>query len=239
MCNKWLRLYLEDRQRSCSYKQYNYWYKSRLSGSATGLGVWPTIIHNILNDLNYTGMSSNLQIVYADDINFCLKSSPNEDSITYASTSAQKFYNYYCNLGISLNISKTNFMRFLPKNVNQYLSLRIIENQGLIQKTSTTTFLGVIVHHKMTWEQHIHNVVTKWSSICFLIRQLRNTVSIDILRMVYHAHVQFVLSYGLFGVLRHICMMLSLCRQKFLHHIQYFNLPKLLHFHKEVSCYLS
>lgn len=49
----------------------------------------------------------------------------------------------------------------------------------------------------MTREQHIQDAVTKLSSVCFLIRQLRNIVSIDILRVIYYAHVQSVFPYGL------------------------------------------
>lgn len=71
---------------------------------------------------------------------------------------------------------------FIPKNINQNLMLRTKINNRSIQQSKTTTCLGVMIHLKMSWKEHIHIVTAK----------LRIAVNFDILRKVY-----FVLSYGL------------------------------------------
>lgn len=49
----------------------------------------------------------------------------------------------------------------------------------------------------MTWRHHIENVVEKLSTACFVMRQIRDTVSAEVLRCAYFGLVQSILSYGL------------------------------------------
>lgn len=88
-------------------------------------------------------------------------------------------------------------MSFLPKNTCQNSNLLVKLNKKSIAQVNSIKFLGVTFDHKMTWEEHIDNVSTKLSSACFVIRQLRNTVTLDVLKLAYFGLVQSVLSYGI------------------------------------------
>lgn len=88
-------------------------------------------------------------------------------------------------------------MLFQQKNINYNYSPLIYIDHKSIEQVTETKFLGIIVDQKLTWEKHVDSVVSKLSSICFVIRQLRPTVSLDVLKMAYYGLVHSVLSYGL------------------------------------------
>lgn len=70
-------------------------------------------------------------------------------------------------------------------------------NHKTIEQTNCIKFLGIILDQKFTWEQHIDALSKKLSKACFIIRQLRNTVSLEILKLAYYGLAQSNISYGL------------------------------------------
>lgn len=88
-------------------------------------------------------------------------------------------------------------MLFQPKNSSLDEGQLIkIEHKSLHQ-VREVKFLGLTIDHKLTWESHIDNFASKLCSICFVIRQLKPTVTLDVLKLTYHGLVHSVLSYGL------------------------------------------
>lgn len=57
-----------------------------------GIVLGPLLFIVIINDLTDTG-SSNLQLVYADDTNYCINHSTNEETFIQANISAEQFDN--------------------------------------------------------------------------------------------------------------------------------------------------
>ena len=61
---------------------------------------------------------------------------------------------------LSLNIDKTNFMLFTPKNVSHCID-DIVMNQIKIQKVKETKFLGVIIDNKLKLSTHVMYISKK------------------------------------------------------------------------------
>ena len=54
---------------------------------------------------------------------------------------------------LSLNVSKTNFMRFGNRHYNGKIELRIGIKE--IEGVFVTKFLGVLMDNKLNWKEHI------------------------------------------------------------------------------------
>ena len=101
------------------------------------------------------------------------------------------------NNGINLNSSKSVAMQFYTKNTNINSSLLVKVEGKSIANVTSTKFLGIHIDQKLTWSVHIENIVSKLSSYCFVIRNIRGTVSNDVLKLLYFGLVQSTISYGI------------------------------------------
>lgn len=71
-------------------------------------------------------------------------------------------------------------------------------DQYSIKKVDFIKLLGVMVYQKLTWETQFNNIKSTLSSMCFIIRQLKDTVSIEVLKVAYYGLVYSTLSYEVF-----------------------------------------
>ncbi|KAG8237754.1 hypothetical protein J437_LFUL014297, partial [Ladona fulva] len=62
---------------------------------------------------------------------------------------------------------------------------------------STTKFLGINLSSNISWELHIDALSVKLSTTCYIFRQLRYSVSRDILLTVYYGYFYPHITYGL------------------------------------------
>jgi hypothetical protein len=61
--------------------------------------------------------------------------------------------------------------------------------------TTETRFLGLIINNTLSWKQQIEQVVNKISVACYALRNLKYTVSLKTLRLIYFAHVHCIKTY--------------------------------------------
>lgn len=99
----------------------------------------------------------------------------------------------------------TNFC--IKKILKHFLSIFNKEYQPWFDKI--TIKFGVLVDQNITWKEHIHSVVSKLSSVYFLIRQLWSTVSFTY-KMYISGMSNLYFHMTLFlGDLQRICMKLT------------------------------
>ena len=97
---------------------------------------------------------------------------------------------------LSLNIDKTNFMIFRPKNKNE-LPPDITINGSKITEVNKAKFLGVIIDNKLTWNNHIKLITQKISKgigIMIKARKYFNTIT---LTNLYNTLILPYISYGI------------------------------------------
>lgn len=195
--NDWAASYLGDRTQIVVIDKFKSNQKEITTGVPQGSILGPLFFIIFMNDLTYACTSSYKTIVYADDTNQLIAENNLVNSVLRANISADEFYQWCLYTGVMVNTSKTFLMYFQPKNINYNSSQLIRINHRSIEQVNSIKFLGITVDQKLTWEKHIDNIVAKLSKICFIIRQLRVTVSMDILKLTYYGLVQSILSYGL------------------------------------------
>ena len=98
---------------------------------------------------------------------------------------------------LSLNVSKTNYA-FYKKNDKDYeqdINLRL-SNEN-ITRVSSTKFLGMIIDHKINWQDHINHTKNKISSGLYALNKSKHVLEKHHLKTLYHSLIHPYLSYGL------------------------------------------
>ena len=153
IANQWFFSYLSNRQESVVYNGYESELKVINCGVPQGSILEPLLFLLYINDL--TNVSNFfMPILFADDTNlFCIGTDLKE-IIRLVNEEISKIYDWVNANKFSLNIDKTNFMLFTPKNFSRCIDAIVI-NQIKIQEVKETKFLGVIIDNKLKWSAHI------------------------------------------------------------------------------------
>ena len=95
---------------------------------------------------------------------------------------------------LTVNISKTVFMSFGVKGEK-------LENIRLSGETIThsenTKFLGLWIDEKLNWSKHCNTLITKLKRNLALVHNTQNLFNQATLKLIYHAHLQSHINYGL------------------------------------------
>ena len=58
-------------------------------------------------------------------------------------------------------------------------------------------FLGLMIDSNLTWNQHVDLILRRLSSACYALNCVKYTLPIDILKVIYFANIQSIMSYGI------------------------------------------
>jgi hypothetical protein len=97
---------------------------------------------------------------------------------------------------LSLNLDKTNLIKFITKNSPQY-PLNIGYNDEHIEEGVNTTFLGLQIHDHLNWTTHINQLVPKLSGACYAVRYILHISNTDTLKSIYFACFHSLMKYGI------------------------------------------
>ena len=84
-------------------------------------------------------------------------------------TELQKLSLWFKANKLSLNIDKTKFMVFTPRQKRNKLNITLVIDGKQIKQTKDNIFLGVVIDEHLSWKSHISNVANKISKSIGLI----------------------------------------------------------------------
>ena len=84
---------------------------------------------------------------------------------------------------LSININKTSYIIFSNKKAKQDYELTL--NDVRIKKVTKAKKLGVYIHHKLTWKEHISSVCQKVAKCTANINRNKHIVNKDNLSFFY------------------------------------------------------
>ena len=191
--HEWFCSYLHNRKQSAIFNGYESEYKLLKCGVPQGSILGPLLFLVYINDLPSVS-DLFMPILFADDTNlFCtgkdlkaLSHKINEEiAKIYAWVNANK---------LSLNIDKTNFMLFTPRNSSRCID-DIVINGIRIAEVTETKFLGVIIDNKLKWSTHILYIRKKIAKGIGILLKARKCFNNETLLSLYHTFVYPYLSY--------------------------------------------
>ena len=89
---------------------------------------------------------------------------------------------------LKLNISKTNYIIFHNRSVNNSI-LPISLDGEPIKQISHTKFLGVTIDENLNWKYHIDNTCLKLSKITSILYRVRHDLSKETIISIYSLYV--------------------------------------------------
>ena len=197
--NSWFKSYLSNRRlrvRCGTDQDLELSYSSLYNveyGTPQGSCLGPLLFLIFTNDL-YRNLENCHAILFADDTTV-YKGHRNKNYLRWSiETDLNKLTDWFSANKLTLNISKTVFMSFGPKNEK----LDSIKLGGeTIQHSKHTTFLGVWIDDNLNWTYHCNNLISKLKRNLALVCNTKSLFNQTTLRLIYHAHIQSHINYRL------------------------------------------
>jgi hypothetical protein len=108
----------------------------------------------------------------------------------------QDIHEWFNTMLFSLNMDKTCFIQFMPKNSSS-IHFDIMHGNKKIANVYTTKFLGLTLDNALSWRTDIDVIIPKLSSASFAMRVVMPFLFQDSLKMVYYSYFHSVMTCGL------------------------------------------
>ena len=141
--------------------------------SPTRIYSGPLFFLIYINDLS-TVSEACLPISFADDTNIFITGRNIDVMCQQLNDDLGKIQEWLCSNTLSLNVLKTHYMIFTPRNQAAHdVSIKICS--GHISRVYVTNFLGVQIDAKLNWKKHVEYInkkLSKWAAILFKARKV-------------------------------------------------------------------
>lgn len=163
-------------------------------GVPQGSILGPFLFLVYVNDLS---LHLNCQTVcqYADDTSCVISAKTIPELSAKAMDIIDRMSTWCLSNGLTLNLGKTSLVHY--KRVNCDYSLYVTTSGKSIREVEHASFLGIVIDSQLQWTGHTDKLIKKLNSCCCAIRFVRNTLTVDALKIYYYAHVQSILEYGI------------------------------------------
>jgi hypothetical protein len=149
-----------------------------------------------INDLPKITNKNNSMVLFADDTSIELT---DINKLNFKINLKQTFKDinmWFTSNLLALNFDKTQYMEFRSRNYYK-VTTQVNHGQISLKNATETKFLGLIMDDTFTWKQHIEYLKKKISLTCFALKNIKDTVSLQALRLIYFANVHSIISYAI------------------------------------------
>lgn len=191
----WFRSYLQNRQQRIVIDQTSSPVCTINRGIPQGSVLGPTLFSIFINDLPCAlNIRDNLTL-YADDINIVLASSSLKDLFNISNKIYSQLNHWLTCNNLSMNTNKTKCILFhnkLKYNVNNFML-----NGNIAELTSSCKLLGVVIDEELKWNDHINSLSSELSKVCYALRNLKRSCSLNVLKTFYFSNFYSKMTYGI------------------------------------------
>jgi hypothetical protein len=176
---------------SIKYSSYTIGNRTRVLPACSAVpqpNALPRALPTILN-------KDNNMVFFAEDTSIIITYSYRRDLNINANQMFQYINTWFNSSLLTLNFNKIKYLEFRAKNFYNF-STKIKYNQEFITNATGIKFLGLTIDYILSWKQYIEQVINKMCSACYALRYIKHMVPVDTLRVIYFAHMHFIINYG-------------------------------------------
>lgn len=96
---------------------------------------------------------------------------------------------------INLNVKKTQYVIFRPKNKPLPHNVKLSINNNIITPVNSCRFLGVVFRFDLSWSEHINHVRAKLSRSLGMLYRLKYLLPLRVRKQLYFAFIHSHLTY--------------------------------------------
>ena len=159
-----------------------------------GSSMGPKLFNVYLNDLPSVSELFDISL-FADDSNFLVANSDLNLLEKQANTELQKIKDYFDSNGLSINISKTTYLYFNPKQKNRG-TLKIKLGNEKLKESNQLTFLGINIDNKLAFKDHFEKVHEKAKKGLNGLILTKNKLNFRAKMNIYHSLIHSHFNYG-------------------------------------------
>lgn len=183
--------------------------KSTDFGIPQGSILGPSLFLIYINDLCNLNLDHGHIVCYADDTALLFSADSVENVYKYAQNGFNVINKWLQNNSLTLNADKTNYVKFsmrkqklIGTNTTLYAHYHncttCTNNQCAcpsIKMSRTVKYLGIIIDDTLSFKDHIETVNNRIRKLIFVFKKLRYIADPKIIRQVYFALCQSILTY--------------------------------------------
>src|SRR5436190_7588529 len=205
---KWFRSYLTDRYQNVTICNISGELRSVDFGVVQGSTLGPLLFLIYINNLSNLNLIGKL-VLFADDACLILQGTTWDQVFQIASRDLHLLRRWFHENILTLNVTKTKYLCVSLRSAAgppPDLTLKVHScgdpdsvacGCQTLERVEKYKYLGVIFDSRLRWEDHIIMLKSKIRKMIFVFSQLSAILNFEEIKMVYYAHVQSVLQYGI------------------------------------------
>ena len=202
---QWFKSYLTGRSQYVKVDGHQSDSRAINYGVPQGSILGPTLFTLYINDLMYLDLKNATTICYADDTAILFYGNTWQQVRNQTEKGLTKVAGWLRDNLLTLNASKTKFLCFHKTGVSApplNLNIKVHKCKDTapcdcvnIERTATIKYLGVVLDERLTFKDHLMISAKRIRQFIYLFKNLRSAADIKLLREVYIAVCQPVISY--------------------------------------------